>query len=231
MGDYDSAAWFQHFASKWWADPARGQIPCSWAFNPNLDRRVPQAMHYVRTKATAQDWFVAGDDGAGYLNPGMLSAPRLDPGVPDGWDAWIRHNTDYFSRYDLAATGFVIDGYAPGMGPRGLAAYQRFSPYGLIGQKVPNPGLHDGAFPTIAMRIDLHGSPPQAGRTIAGLVSRDDASPQFLPIRTILKSPSWHKATMEAATKACEPRRIEFVDMYTFLELLKMHLQRKGRPS
>ncbi len=229
MGDYDSAAWFQHHAPKWFSDPARGEIPCSWAFNPNLDQRAPHVMHYVRTKASGQDWFVAGDDGAGYLNPGMLTAPRLDPDLPDGWEAWTRHNSKYYARYDLSATGFVIDGYAPGMGQRGLDAYRKFSPAGLIGQRVPNPGLHDAAMPTISMRTDLYGSPPDAGKTIAGFVSKDKDVPQFVPIRTILKSPSWHKETMEAAVEADPTKRLEFVDMYSFFVLLKAHLQHAER--
>ncbi|MBN2294882.1 MAG: hypothetical protein JXM70_20810, partial [Pirellulales bacterium] len=48
MGDYDSAAWFSIMVPRLWSDPARGSIPCSWAFNPNLDRRAPHVMDYVR---------------------------------------------------------------------------------------------------------------------------------------------------------------------------------------
>ena len=173
MGDYDSSAWLNYHVPRWWADPARGSIPCGWAFNPNLDRRAPQALHYARTRATEHDWFIAGDCGAGYLNPGMLAAPRLDPEVPDGWDAWIAHNREYFRRYDLSITGFIIDGHAPGMGTRGLDGYLQFSPDGIVGQKIPQQGLHRDTMPMIRMRLDLYGSPPDAGRQLAGLVGEE----------------------------------------------------------
>ncbi|MCX7426703.1 MAG: GxGYxYP family putative glycoside hydrolase [Planctomycetia bacterium] len=219
MGDYDSSAWLNYHVPLLWADPARGTIPCGWAFNPNLDRRAPQAVHYARTRATEQDWFVAGDCGAGYLNPGMLGAPRLDPDVPDGWEAWIAHSREYFRRYDLSITGFIIDGHAPGMGTRGLDAYLQFSPDGIVGQKIPQQGLHRDTMPMIRMRLDLYGSPPEAGRQLAGLVGEE--LPQFMVIRTILQSPTWHKETMAHAQRAPKGDRLRFLDPYTFFLLLK----------
>ena len=218
MGDYDSSAWLNVHVPKWWSDPARGSIPCGWALNPNLDRRAPHAMHYARTHATRQDWFIAGDCGAGYLNPGMLTAPRPDPEVPDGWAAWIDHNRRYYRRYDLSITGFIIDGHAPGMGQRGLDAYMQFSPDGIAGQKIAPQGLHRGTMPLIRMKTDLYGSPAEAGKRIASLVDLD--LPQFMFIRTILRSPTWHKQAMEQARQAA-PGKIRFVDPYTFFLLLK----------
>jgi hypothetical protein len=220
MGDYDSAAWLNHFLPKWWQDPARGTIACGWALNPNLDRRAPHAMHYARTHATDHDWFISGDCGAGYLNPGMLTAPRLDPQVADGWAAWTAHNIDYFRRYDLSITGFIIDGHAPGMGQRGLDAYLQFSPDGIAGQKIPPPGLYRDTMPTIRMKLDLHGNPDKAGRHIARLVRPD--LPQFMFIRTILRSPTWHKQTMTHARQVAQGK-LRFVDPYTFFLLLKVH--------
>jgi hypothetical protein len=219
MGDYDSSAWLNYHVPLLWADPARGTIPCGWAFNPNLDRRAPQAVHYARSRATEQDWFVAGDCGAGYLNPGMLGAPRLDSDVPDGWEAWIAHNREYFRRYDLSITGFIIDGHAPGMGTRGLDAYLQFSPDGIVGQKIPQQGLHRDTMPMIRMRLDLYGSPPEAGRQLAGLVGEE--LPQFMVIRTILQSPTWHKETMAHARQAPKGEELRFLDPYTFFLLLK----------
>jgi len=225
MGDYDSAAWLNYFAPRWYQDPARGQIPCGWAFNPNLDRRAPHAMHLARTSQTAQDWFVAGDSGAGYLNPGMLTAPRLDPELPDGWEAWVAHNRPYFRRYDLSIVGFIIDGHSPGMGEKGLDAYMRFAPEGIVGQKIPPQGLHRDRMPYLRMKLDLDGSPQAAGAKIAGLV-KDDL-PQFMFIRTILKSPTWHQQTMQHAAASPGGERLCFLDPYSFFLLLKTH-QRSG---
>jgi hypothetical protein len=186
MGDYDSAAWLNVHVPKFWNDPARGSIPCAWAVNPNLDRRAPHAMHYIRTNASANDWFIAGDSGAGYLNPGMLFRPRLEADLPEGGEAWVNHNLPYFKRYDLSITGFIIDGHSPAMGQKGLDAYMRFSPDGIIGQKLPAAqGLHRGAMPYITMKMDLDGSPEKAGATVAQLANQK--LPAFAPNRTILK--------------------------------------------
>jgi hypothetical protein len=231
MGDYDSSAWLQRVLPEFWNDPARGQIPCSWAFNPNLDQRAPHVLHYVRTKQSPQDWFISGDSGAGYLNPGMLSvSQRTESGTSDGWDVWIAHNKVYFKRYDLSVTGFAIDGHAPGMGERGLDGYLEFSPDGLVGQKVPRQALHKGQMPVTQMRNDFHTqSPEEAARGLVGLTQSEPAAgPHFFFVRTILKSPSWHKATFEKAREA-EPR-IRLVDAYTFFLLEKIHekAQEKG---
>jgi hypothetical protein len=226
MGDYDSAAWLNYHVPLWWRDPARGRIPCAWAFNPNLDRRSPHAMHFARTNKSASDWFIAGDCGAGYLNPGMLSAARREKGIGDGWLAWVDHNRTYFARYGLSITGFVIDGHSPGMGAAGLKAYAAFSPDGLIGQKVPAQGLCDGVMPYIRMKTDLGGSPAQAGATIAGLIGL--GGPKFLPIRTILKSPTWHEQVMNHARRASGGEKLKFVDPYTFFSLLKTRVEGRG---
>ena len=233
MGDYDSSAWLNRFVPQWWADPQHGKVVCNWAFNPNLDRRVPQALDYVRTHQSANDWFISGDSGAGYLNPGMLTAPRPDPAVPDGWGAWTRHNQDYFRRYDLSITGFIIEGFAPYLGERGLDAYATFSSDGLmIGTEEKSfglVGLHAGKLPFIRHRLDLDGSPAVAGANLAAKVAAEKkdfaGGTQFLMTRTILKSPTWHAETMAAAQAAPGGQRIQFVDAYTFFLLLKIQLE------
>ncbi len=223
MGDYDAASWFNRHVPRWWQDPAHGQTLCTWAFNPNLDRRAPHAMHYIRTHQTANDWFMFGDSGAGYLNPGMLlEEHRRDvSGLPSGIEAWVAHNRPYAERYDLSINGFIIDGHSPGMGDEGMDAYLRFAPDGLVGQKIPAQGLFRDTLPYVRMKLDLAGAPAEAGATLASLAGVN--APKFLFIRTILKSPSWHRDTMNVATAINSSLR--FVDPYSFFLLLKAHEQ------
>ncbi|MHB9045546.1 MAG: hypothetical protein ACYC35_06335 [Pirellulales bacterium] len=230
LGDYDSAAWLSSRVPELWRDPARGRIPCAWAFNPNLDRRAPHVLDYVRTHASPNDWFIAGDSGAGYLNPGMLVAPRGESGLPDGLDAWVRHNQPYYRRYDLSITGFVIDGHAPGMGPRGLDAYLQFSPDGLVAQKIPPRGLHRDTMPFIQMTLDLAGDPRAAADEILDRSGGEE--PRFMVLRTILKTPSWHKEVMDRVAQSAAGSRTRFVDPFTFFLLLKNyeHGQHLPRP-
>jgi len=225
MGDYDCAPWLTTMVPELWNDPARGTIPCNWAFNPNLDQRAPQVLDYVRRNAKENDWFISGDNGAGYLNPGMLTAPRLDPDIPDGWDAWTRHNLRYFQKYDLDIAGFVIDGYAPAMGEKGLKEYARFSPRGMIGHvHVPYMQATDGMF-TIPMRHDLYGDPQKAGKELSDhfVPERKPGQAHFMPIRTILKTPSWHKAVMEETIRLSGEENVEFVDIYSFFLLMECY--------
>ena len=226
MGDYDSAAWLNKHVPLWWADQARGTIPCSWAFDPILDRRAPHAMDYARTHATENDCFISGDCGIGYLNPGMLAAAQREPGLADGWDAWTALNQKYFKKYDLSITGFVIDGHSPGMGSEGLDRYATFSPDGLVGQKVPGGTLHNG-MPIIHMQWDVYGSPKEGAQTILPHL-KPLSDPQFMIFRTILKSPSWHKATMAQVKSAPQGEKVRWVDPFTFFLLYKESLKKRG---
>jgi hypothetical protein len=234
MGDYDAASWLCQFVPKWWADPQHGKVICNWGFNPNLDRRVPHVMDYVRTHQAATDWFISGD---GYLNPGMLAAPRLDPEVKDGWDAWVRFNREYYDRYDLTVSGFVIEGAAPQMGERGLDEYAKFSPDGMLlltdNTTFGHIALHRGTMPYIRHRKDLTPEDPaKAGPELAATVAAEQkdfpGGTQFLMVRTILKSPTWHAETMAAAQAAPGGGRIDFVDAYTFFLLMKTHLEQQA---
>jgi hypothetical protein len=41
-------------------------------------------MVYTRRSKTENDWFIAGDSGAGYLNPGMLQEPSAKDRASEG---------------------------------------------------------------------------------------------------------------------------------------------------
>ncbi|MGH3659929.1 MAG: hypothetical protein ACRDUA_25090, partial [Micromonosporaceae bacterium] len=104
VGDYDSAAWLYQTTPYFWDDPARGSLPLNWAVNPNLAARMPVAMDRARRTATDQDTFIAGDSGAGYINPGMLAEPREFSGLPSGVAAWREHCQRHFQQWDLRVT-------------------------------------------------------------------------------------------------------------------------------
>jgi hypothetical protein len=207
----------------WWQDPAHGEQLCTWAFNPNLDRRAPHVLHYVRKHQSPNDWFMFGDSGAGYLNPGGLIEPR-ESGWSSGMEAWVQHNLGYARRYDLDITGFIIDGHSKPMGDAGMDAYMRFSPMGIVGQKMGRQGLWKDTMPYLRMRRDIYGEPGAAGKEIAGLVK--GRTPEFIFVRTILKSPSWTRDTM-AASIAVAPR-LKWLDPYRFFLLLKQHERQRS---
>ncbi|MEZ6192026.1 MAG: GxGYxYP family putative glycoside hydrolase [Phycisphaerales bacterium] len=226
IGDYDSAAWFNLMVPGLWTDPARGTIPCNWAFNPNLDQRAPHVMHYVRTHQSPNDWFITGDNGAGYLNPSMLTAPRPEPDMPDGWAQWVEHNEAYYDRYDLTITGFLIEGHSPGLTDEGFDAYMRFSPDGLVCHRQCDPtGLHRGAMPYVRHTQDVGGTPQEAAEKI--VAELDNTRTQFLFFRHVIQTPTWQAEMMDLVKRNDPGDRVRFVDPYTFFGLLKLHEQQR----
>jgi hypothetical protein len=209
VGDYDSAAWLYHKIPDLWDDPARGSIPLGWAFNPNLADRFAPGMAYTRKTKSANDYFVAGDSGAGYVNPGHLQEPRRFSGLPSGVETWAEHCRKYYERWDLSATGFIIDGYAPPMSDEVLDAYTSFSPNGIVAQKIGRWGVYKG-MPCIRMNLDLTHSPEESAKVILGRLGKN--KPEFLIYRDILWSPTNQKKMFDAIKASPEGKDVEIMD-------------------
>lgn len=222
VGDYDSSAWLYQRLPDLWDDPARGTIPLGWAFNPTIEQRFPVGLAYTRKTATPNDTFITGDSGAGYLNPGYLDGDRRWSHLPSGLAAWEAHSRRYYDRWDLRITGFIIDGNAPPMDEAVKRAYARFSPGGVVAQKIPPESLVDGV-PFLRMGPDLTGSAEKNALTIAATASR--TGPAFAIYRTILMSPSGHKQLFDQL-KQIRPD-IEVVEPHTLFLLLKHQLDGK----
>ncbi|HOQ89773.1 MAG TPA: GxGYxYP family putative glycoside hydrolase, partial [Candidatus Hydrogenedentes bacterium] len=205
MGDYDSAAWLQRHVPAFFRDPARGRVPIGWAFNPNLADRAPIVFDYVYRHKSALDWFIAGDSGAGYLNPNLLVGDRLGSGLPDALDLWVAHNTRYYQRFGYTITGFVINGFHGKMPLRIQEAYSRFSPDGVGMQLGFDQPLVNGT-PFLRHTRDIY---PQAERPEAAA----DEMRQFLKgeklrfviYRWILQSPTM----LETVSRLCRERHPE----------------------
>jgi len=182
-------------------------------------------LDYLRRTASPNDYFAVADNGAGYLNPGMLQEPREFSNLPSGLDAWARHCEPMYRRWDLTITGFVIDGYAPGLSKEGLDCYARFSPNGIVPQKIPVSLLH-GNMPVIRADYDVGGSPDQAAETILARVKLRKLP--FHWFRAILKAPDWYQEVY-AKVQAVNPK-IELLDAPSFFELFRQYSRRTPTP-
>jgi hypothetical protein len=230
VGDYDAASWMYWMLPQVWNDPARGAEPLSWAFNPNLCERFPLGMAWTRETASPADSFVAGDSGAGYLNPGLLTEPRLHSGLPSGAAAWERHCERLYRQWDIEVTGFVIDGNGPPMAEETLDAYARFSPGGVVAQKTPELSLHNG-MPLVRMATDLEHDTATAAAQVRQQFH--GTAPQFVVCRSILKSPTWYKQ-VDDELRRLEGDRIRIVDLRTLLWLAReaqVRPERFGQPT
>jgi hypothetical protein len=219
VGDYDAPSWLYKTVPSAFADPARGEIPLGWAFDPNLADRAPQALAYAYRNAKANDFFIAGDSGAGYLNARALTV-RPDSGLPSGLDAWVRHCRAYYERWDMTITGFLLDGAGGRSTDVEFAAYGAFSPDGIGNHFGPDAGVLANV-PTCRER-DLPASVAQAADSIA----RDAAQgtgPKFLWRRSVLRRPAWYSEVSRTLKAKYPQLAIEVVDPYTFFGLIKVH--------
>ena len=220
VGDYDASSWVTSVLPRFWNDEGRGDLPLMWCISPVLARRAPMVLDYVRKTASANDYFAAADNGAGYLMPGMLQEPR-ESGLPCGLDAWAAHCKPMYEKWGLTITGFVIDGFAPGLNEKGLACYASFSPDGIVPQKTPRTRLF-GNMPVLRAGNDLGQTPEENAEFIVRDMMSRNPTP-FAWYRDILKSPTWHKEVM-AKINEREPR-IELLDAPTFFELYRRWLK------
>lgn len=223
VGDYDSAAWLYQRVPDLWEDRRRGEVPMSWAISPIVERRAPMAMAHMWRTQSANDAFMAADNGAGYLNPSMLTEPRPISGLPGGLDAWAEHCRAHYRRWDMNITGFVIDGHAPPMNRAALDAYATFSPDGIVPQKTEAEVFLHRGMPVMRCGPDIvDEDPPAAAETILKHIEeRCRRGLRFHWFRAILKSPSWY-ADAVAELRRHDPG-IEVVTAPVFFELLRRH--------
>lgn len=220
VGDYDASSWVSQTTPTLWDDPNRGKVPMMWSISPVLAERVPMALDYRRETTTPNDYFAAADNGAGYLMPGMLQAPRPISGLPDGLDAWVAHNKPYYKQWGLTITGFIIDGQAPPLNQKGLDAYAAFSPNGIVPQKVPLTSLH-GDMPVLKSDADVNEDPVKAAQIIYNRIQQRKIP--FHWFRNILKSPTWYVQVV-AELKKLDPK-IELLSAPDFFELYRTYLK------
>ena len=218
VGDYDSPSWLYKAVPKFFQDPARGEVPLGWAFDPNLADRAPQVLAYAYRHATSNDFFIAGDSGAGYLNPrGLIRRP--DSGLPDGLGAWQEYCRRYFENWGMTISGFILEGASGPSLEAEYAAYRVFSPDGL-GTHFEKGAAVVAGVPTCPEH-DLPGTADEAAREIARLAAMHRGRTSFLWARATLKSPQWYADISWVLRRRFPDAAVEIVDPYTFFGLIQ----------
>ena len=183
-------------------------------------------MAYTRKTKSANDYFVAGDSGAGYINPGHLQEPREYSGLPSGVKTWTEHCRKYYRQWDLSVTGFIIDGYGPPMDEETLDAYTTFSKNGIVAQKIERTGIYKG-MPFVRMNYDLVGRPEESAQVVLSRLTGEKLG--FFVFRTILWSPTAHKRLFEAIKES--GKDVEIVDPYTLFLLVEQATSNVQHPT
>lgn len=114
-----------------WASPLRGSVPVAWSVDPLLAERFPALMDYYASTATANDSFIGGVAGAGYVYLGALSEQQLERYTgrvgrlfqeygPDVADTYGQGNLSTIAKYSRYAA-------AQGMAPRAYVSQPLWS--------------------------------------------------------------------------------------------------------
>jgi hypothetical protein len=221
-GDYDSAAWVANEFKSFWDDPKRGTVPVAWAINPNLYDRFPLLHPYLYRTRTANDFFVSGDSGAGYLNPTQLFEPRQFSGLPRADDLWIERNRFYFNKFNIKHTGFVINGDSGPLTNNSDFMYTKFSPLGFTRQQgyttLGETALIHGTRVPSFTETDL--SAPNEVQQVLSYYKPNTV--RFVVFRGVLRSAS-NYANISQQVQQIQPN-MSFVDPYTFALLARIYL-------
>jgi len=223
VGDYDAPSWLYKAVPKFLPDPARGKVPLGWAFDPSLADRAPQALVYAYRHATTNDFFIAGDSGAGYLNPRALTV-RPDSGLPSGLKAWTKHCRKYYKQWGMSITGFMLEGASGASTETEFAAYQTFSPDGAGTHYEKQPSVHNG-LPTCREQ-DLPDDVEKAAAMVAAFARKQPGRPGFFWARSILKSPAWYARLSERLRQGHPEAEVAVVDPYSFFGLIRLEFAR-----
>ena len=216
MGDYDSAAWLSSQSLAYWDNAERGTLPLAWSFAPGLYDRAPHIIDYMYTTATNNDYFVAGDNGVGYLNPEALQTSLAFGNLKQ----WTAYNAAVFKQFDLDIQGFLIFDKGANLPHEKLLrksvykAYSSFAHQGLLTNMAGGTSCVNG-MPVVQMH--------DCG-SAADLASHLNENPEktgnaFTAARVILKSPSEVANWAEEINTEHPEYKLKIVDPYTFMAL------------
>jgi hypothetical protein len=193
-GDYDLAhpvtVLLANYASRPWLDSRRGDLPLAWGMNPALVEDIPGMVTYLYATQTDNDYFVAANSGAGYLNPDALAEGMLL--------RWLWRSRGYYRRYGYNLQGFLLNGNGAAMSQRRLAAFTLLAPAGLATPDFetdePWPRLQRGVPLTAVASEALAGTPDVAAEAVhtayRRVVLEQERAP-FLIFRSAFQSPTF----------------------------------------
>ena len=239
-GDYDAASWTYHLAANQaWQDEKRGEIPIAWAFNPNLYERVPMLWDIFYSTATENDFFVAGDSGAGYVNPLLLlEGNRKHSDLPSGLDEWASWCEDWYDLLDISITGMILDGNTgySHHNKQVLESYVEFSPDGIGVWNWPGNDSGMTMFDGVAVSgiaqdsgFTRHDAIEAAAQNVVRFI-KAGRKLNFYPIKTNIITPTQACQVFERAQEILDEEglgTIEILDPYTFYAMLERELTKK----
>lgn len=239
-GDYDLVHPTQVALAGWWrstwVQAGRGKIPLAWGINPGMEEEIPAIMTYMLATRTTQDYLVAANSGAGYVNPQGLSRRYRQQ--------WLNRSGDYYQKYGLTVQGFLLNGRGYSLPPEWAQRFTAIAPAGIVSPDFEIEGdwprLLDGGTPYTGMvRQTLGDSVAGSAANLHAAYRQTlaDGRDPFIVIRSSFQTPAFLAdviATAQAQDAAGEVfsddgaiihPRYTLVDPATFFALLKIDLQ------
>jgi hypothetical protein len=196
ISDGDNLQYVQHRMRHLWHDPARGSLPLGWTFSPLITLAAPALAAYYLASATAQDEFIAGSSGAGYMFPSHWPDVHLAPFLRQTGQAMQALGMTTLQVLDLGSwqsaaipllSRLPLTGMAFTDPIRQRQFVQALMPYGLrgvlsgSGTLVPHTHLVDDGTP-VYVNLGLAGSVRTAIAMIKGAVLLNRRRPCFLNV-------------------------------------------------
>lgn len=219
IGDFGAGAWMSSVLPTIWNDPIRGKMPLSWSFSTNLSERVPQVFNYIYNTMTKNDYFVAGENGAGYLNARMLSKSYRPYGLKDFIGVWEKYNKKMYMKFDLSITGMLISGSSLKTHYDIQEAYSRISPDGVANNAAFTEPIVNGTLFTSI--VDLTQDPRDSKQLGENLALKLKNGPQFQYFRCVITKPNMLYEAVNHVRKNYPEVEFEVIDPYTYFRLYK----------
>ncbi|MBR3844580.1 MAG: hypothetical protein IKM39_03640, partial [Clostridia bacterium] len=184
---------------------------------------------YIYENKYANEFIAAGDSGAGYVMPsGLLSGTTLsysDYTRPaengDGTDVWVAYCKKFYERFDIKATGFIING-DNSYSSKIYSMYNQFSTMGSLhnGYSVSKMGTYQGV-PYIYCHNGI--SDTTDPYTLYSHARYSSGGYKFSAFRTICLSPTKIQTIVNNFDAYAAGRGIktQYVELYSFLKLAK----------
>ncbi|MCA9425977.1 MAG: hypothetical protein KC994_12930, partial [Candidatus Omnitrophica bacterium] len=222
MLDYDAAAWLSQAFPFIWEDPKRGELPLHWGINPILADRVPMIFDAILTTLSPNDR-IGADEGLGYINPNLIGQARKHSDLPDGREVYLQTAKEYFKRFDMSTTAFVITGHEGIATEEAIELLADLSPGGVgfqAGERIRD-GEHFGVgFKQQEADWPLHFTPEKISKELEGWIDRRGPG-KFLYFRCILVTPSQLVEGVRLLRERRPELKFEVLDPLAYFDLLK----------
>ncbi len=239
ISDGDNIQYTQHAMRRIWdrTRDVRGRIPLNWTIAPGLVDIAPGILNHYYTTATANDCFVTGPSGMGYLMP---TNTLTEPGAPIGtylkdtakMDAFARLTETYLQRSGLRVMTIWDDAT-----PMQRASYEKHgrSLYGATVQNfkdVPSvaASVESGRVRFDKLVIPYAGSYEHLHGSLSRQLRRwDGKSPLFLSYQVDI----WHELKPARLVELHDDLKREFPDRFEFVRAdhyFNLHNESGGLP-